>query len=50
MREEEADPLVEEDVQVGHQAHQEDHQVGRQEEIMITEIGTILRETMKATT
>ena len=46
-REEEEDPLVEED-----EDHQEDHwmdhQEDRLEEIIITEIGMILKETMKA--
>ena len=46
-REEEVDPLVEEDAQ---EDHQRDHQVDRLEEITTTEIGTILKATTKAVT
>ena len=43
--EEEEDPLVEKD-----EDHQEDHQADRLEEIITTEIGTILKATTKAVT
>ena len=49
VREEEVDPLVEEDVRVDHQDCQGDHWVGHREEI-ITEIGMILRGMTKAVT
>ena len=47
VQEEEADPLVEEDVRVGHQVRQEDHWVGHWEEI-ITENGMTSKETTRA--
>ena len=50
MQEEEVDPLVEEDVWVDHQDHQEDHWMGHLEETTTTETGMISRETMKVTT
>ena len=49
-REEEVDPLVEEDVWVDHQACQEDRWMDHLEETTTTKIGMISRETMKATT
>ena len=49
-REEEADPLGEEDARVDHQTHQKGHPVACREEITITETGTISKEMMKAAT
>ena len=49
-REEEVDPLVEEDAREDHQAHQEDHQMDHQEETTTIGTGMILKETMKAAT
>ena len=47
-REEEVDPLVEEDAQEDHQAHQEDRRVDHQEETTTIGTGTTSKETMKA--
>ena len=47
-QEEEVDPLVEEDAQGDHQAHQEDCRVDHREETTTIETGTISKETMKA--
>ena len=49
-REEEVDPLVEEDIQADHQTRQEDHWADRQEEIMITETEMTSKAMMKAVT
>ena len=45
---EEVDPLVEEDAQEDHQAHQEDRRVNHQEETTTIETETTSKETMKA--
>ena len=50
VRVEGGDPLEEEDARAGHQTHRKGHQVGRREEITITEIGMISKGTMKAAT